>query len=58
LCTKAADPALAAIPVVILSGAVRHPCALPAGVMAIVPKPFDVEDLLALVRRFAGAPER
>src|SRR4051812_49299899 len=38
--TKASDPALAAIPVLVLSGAPRPLPALP-GVAAVVPKPFD-----------------
>jgi two-component system, chemotaxis family, chemotaxis protein CheY len=54
--TKAADPALAAIPVLVLSGSSRPLSALP-GVAAVVPKPFDIDDVVALVRQFAGAPE-
>jgi CheY-like chemotaxis protein len=53
---KAADPALAAIPVIVLTGAMR-PRALP-GVSAMLAKPFDVEEILALVRRFIGPAER
>jgi CheY-like chemotaxis protein len=53
--TKAADPALSSIPVIVLSGASR-PRALP-GVSAIVPKPFDIDEIVALVRKFAGAPD-
>jgi CheY-like chemotaxis protein len=52
--SKASDPALAAIPVIVLSGATRQ-VGLP-GVSASVPKPFDLEDVVALVRQFAGPP--
>jgi CheY-like chemotaxis protein len=54
--TKASDPALAAIPVVVLSGASRSHSTMP-GVAAVVPKPFDLDDVVALVRKFAGPPE-
>jgi CheY-like chemotaxis protein len=53
--TKASDPALTSIPVVVLSGATRPP-ELP-GVAAVIAKPFDIEDVVALVRRYAGPPE-
>jgi CheY-like chemotaxis protein len=54
--TKAADPQAASIPVVVMSGfsGLRHL----DGVVAFIAKPFDVDDLLALVRRFAGPPEK
>jgi CheY-like chemotaxis protein len=53
---KASDPALASIPVVVLSGIARPGPTMP-GVTAIVPKPFDLDDIVALVRKIAGAPD-
>ena len=52
---KASEPGLASIPVILTSG-----FGLPApidGVVAMVTKPFDLDEILALIRRFAGPPE-
>lgn len=48
---KNADPALASIPVVVISAAEREP--LP-GVAAFVPKPYDLHQVIDTVRRFCG----
>jgi CheY-like chemotaxis protein len=53
--TKAADPGVASIPVILSSGFVLPPEM--DGVIAMMPKPFDVEAMLELVRRHAGPPE-
>jgi CheY-like chemotaxis protein len=50
-----AHPAGAAAPVVLASAA-ADPRDLPAGVAAFLRKPFDLDDLLALVARLAGPP--
>jgi CheY-like chemotaxis protein len=52
---KAADPLMADIPVLVLSGAPGTPT-LP-GVAAVLPKPFDIDDVVGLVRKLAGAPD-
>lgn len=51
---KASGQESASIPVILVSG-----FKLPAemdGVVVVVPKPYDLEELLSLVRRFAGTP--
>jgi len=53
---KASDPGVASIPVILASG-----FALPRqmdGVVAMMPKPFDIETVLALIERYAGPPEK
>jgi CheY-like chemotaxis protein len=55
----AADPATAAIPVVLCSGAgpaVAAAAGRAAGVVAFLPKPFDLRELLGAVARALGAP--
>jgi CheY-like chemotaxis protein len=50
-----ADPATQTIPVALMSAAVsRHGEAF--GADALLPKPFELDDLLALVERFVGPP--
>jgi CheY-like chemotaxis protein len=50
-----ADPALAATPVVLLSAVARAD--LPdVGAEAYLGKPFDLDDVVALVHRYAGWP--
>ena len=54
-----ADPATAAIPVVLCSGAGPVAAAAAgrvAGVVAFLPKPFDLRELLGTVARALGAP--
>lgn len=48
------DPALAAIPVVVVTALGTDP---DIEVEAVLAKPFRLEDLLARVRTFAGAPQ-
>jgi CheY-like chemotaxis protein len=51
-----ADDSLAAIPVVLLSGADDAEYARDRlTVAAVLPKPFDIHEMLAMVYRFAGA---
>jgi CheY-like chemotaxis protein len=53
---KAADSAVASTPVIVMSAYV-----LPSeidGTVAIIPKPFDVERLLALIGEVIGPPEK
>jgi CheY-like chemotaxis protein len=53
---KASEPGLASIPVILTSG-----FTLPSkldGVVAMVTKPFDLDEILALIQRFAGPPRR
>jgi CheY-like chemotaxis protein len=58
----AADPATAAIPVVLCSGAAARPApgwaaaGRAAGVVAFLPKPFELRELLGTVARALGAP--
>jgi CheY-like chemotaxis protein len=54
LCSKAADPEVASIPVIVTSGFMHLPEM--DGVIAFVPKPFGIEKILTLVRKFAGPP--
>jgi CheY-like chemotaxis protein len=54
--TKAADPQIAAIPVIVLSG-----YELPSeihGTVAVIGKPFDFDRLVALIHRVIGPPQR
>ncbi len=51
-----ARPDLPAVPVVLMSAAVG-PERLDPTISAFLPKPFDLDDLLALVARLIGAPE-
>ena len=53
--SKAADPAVAAIPVIVMSGFQRLPEM--DGVVAFITKPFGSEAILSLVQRFAGPPD-
>ena len=50
-----ADPALCVIPVVAMSANADPARALAAGCRAFLPKPFDVDDLLAAVHAVVGA---
>lgn len=52
---KAADPRIAKVPVILMSGYEVNK-GMP-GIAAVLPKPFDVETLLATVRRLLGPPE-
>src|SRR3954467_10491905 len=52
---KAAEPDVASIPVILSSGFMLPPEM--DGIVAIMPKPFDVETMLALIQRHAGPPE-
>jgi DNA-binding response OmpR family regulator len=58
----AADPAAPRPPVVLTTADPEHPAvraAVAAGeVAALVPKPFDVDELVAAVHRVDGAPRR
>ena len=55
--TIKADPALAAIPVVVLSGDRRaRETALALGAAGFLPKPIELADLLREVHRFVPAP--
>ena len=51
-----ARPDLPAVPVVLMSAAVG-PERLDPTISAFLPKPFDLDDLLALVARLIGAPK-
>jgi CheY-like chemotaxis protein len=51
---KAADPEVASIPVVVMSGYLKLPNA--EGVVAFLQKPFNLDDVLAVVEKFAGPP--
>ena len=53
LAERHADPALARIPVVVLTA--RGQVAVPG--CEVLAKPFDLEDLLAVVARCAGRPD-
>jgi DNA-binding NtrC family response regulator len=53
--SKAADRDLASIPVLVMSGYLHAPRA--DGIAAFIPKPFNIEDLLALVEKLAGRPD-
>ena len=52
---KARDPKVASIPVIVMSGFMLPP--IIDGVVAILRKPFDVEQLLAIVRRVTLADD-
>jgi CheY-like chemotaxis protein len=56
-----ADPALAAIPVIATTAdaeALRqHDAGLHGAGYTMLPKPFDLDELLSLVRRLAGSPD-
>jgi CheY-like chemotaxis protein len=52
--TKAADPEIASIPVVVMSGYTLPP--IIDGVVALIPKPFGVSALLAIVGQIAPIP--
>jgi CheY-like chemotaxis protein len=54
--SKAADPEVAAIPVIVMSGFQRLPKM--DGVVAFLMKPFGTDEILALVHRFAGPPHK
>ena len=54
--TKAKEPAVASIPVILASGFVLPPEM--DGVVATISKPFNVDELLSLVQQFAGPPEK
>jgi CheY-like chemotaxis protein len=51
-----ADPATRAIPVIAMSAGERRWAALDAGCDAFIAKPFDVEELVATIRRALGRP--
>jgi two-component system response regulator MprA len=51
-----ADPQLGALPVVLMTGA-RRPGAAVAAADAVLEKPFEIETLLATVRRFPRRAE-
>ncbi len=52
---KASEPELASIPVILTSG-FNLPSKMD-GVVAMVTKPFDLDEILALIRHYAGPPE-
>ncbi len=52
---KASEPELASIPVILTSG-FNLPSRM-EGVVAMVTKPFDLDEILALIRHYAGPPE-
>jgi CheY-like chemotaxis protein len=52
---KAADPRIASVPVVLMSGYRVDPNL--DGTVAVLPKPFDGETLLATIRRILGPPD-
>ena len=52
---KAADPRIAKVPVILMSG-YELDGGMP-GTAALLPKPFDAETLLATVRRLLGPPD-
>ncbi|HVZ74977.1 MAG TPA: response regulator [Polyangia bacterium] len=49
------DPALADIPVCLMTATGRHTPQMP-GVAGVLPKPFGIDALLAVVERFARKP--
>ena len=49
-----ADPETRSLPVVLMTGATPRPGHPLPAVEAQLPKPFELEELLAVVRRFAG----
>ncbi len=49
-----ADPAIAGVPVILMTAAIPSSTAALPRADAYLPKPFDLVDLLALVSRFAG----
>lgn len=49
-----AEPSLAGVPVVAISAAVDADTARQAGCAELLAKPFDVDDVVDLVRRFLG----
>jgi CheY-like chemotaxis protein len=51
---KAADPRIAEIPVILMSGYAVDPTL--HGTAAVLQKPFDAETLLATIRRLIGPP--
>jgi CheY-like chemotaxis protein len=53
-----ADPATRAIPVIAMSAGERQRAAFDAGCDDFVAKPFDLEELVAAVRRLIGPTER
>jgi CheY-like chemotaxis protein len=48
------DPNLQGLPVVLMTGSTPRPGHLLPAADAMLPKPFELDELLALVRRFAG----
>jgi CheY-like chemotaxis protein len=50
-----ADPLLADVPVIVLSAIADHPAVTDVDAFAVVPKPFDPEDLVKVVRRACHA---
>jgi CheY-like chemotaxis protein len=48
------DPALQGLPVVLMTGSTPQPGHPLPPADAMLPKPFELEELLSLVRRFAG----
>ena len=52
---KASEPKIASVPVILASGFVLPPEM--GGVVAMMSKPFALDDILALIRQFAGPPE-
>lgn len=57
---RAADPALAAVPVVVITGAGTEAAVRPpvGPIERVFDKPFEVEALLAIVARRCGTPDR
>ena len=53
---KAADPAIAAVPVIVLSG-YNLPAELD-GTVAVIRKPFEFDYLLTIIARIVGSPEK
>jgi CheY-like chemotaxis protein len=54
--TKAAEPGIAAIPVVVLSG-YNLPSRI-VGTVAVMTKPFEFDELLGVIRRVIGPPQK
>jgi CheY-like chemotaxis protein len=52
----AADPALRAVPVVAMTAAIERPC--PPGAVALVRKPFAVDELLRAIDAIVGREPR
>jgi CheY-like chemotaxis protein len=53
---KAADSEVAATPVVVVSG--YEMGAKPGGAVAMIRKPFDLDQLIGLINRLIGPPQR